>query len=526
MDNDPNTERYLNSINSSLSSAVNSLQIAAGNVFWSVHNEEEEDFGKKELQLLLLKAAQFGKIYLNENEFNFDKYVENNKDIKCVNNLRNHSKFSRLITFNEYQNMESKDLIKKLIRNLNFGLASEICHFLNYSDKRVYHKFAVAKIKKIAKNKNRYEEESLANSLIMKLKNVKNISFIKLAKKAFKYHKNEIGKIFLENEESSLSRIPQYIELKNWNKVLENIENLYDSNVLNIVLHKIYVKEGLKNFIEIVSVSISSKSAVIEFLKEREPDAIEKYLIEMKDEEEKLYYFLEKYFVISDLNKRKEYLNKARKCLKLIDSSKNSKIETKFYKSYIDTLETNLKMKTNSENMQTILKKNSELSFDSSIYDTYKIILNEMDDEKGTSLEKYKDKYFGFSQEGMNMMKLMMFCENNRYNEMSLILKKYNNSNKKFSLTSLNVADIYFKFQKYEKAIEYIKNISDPIYINYIINMLVYTDNYEIALDFIFSEKKIKNKGDLLNIILLKKPDLKNKVDELCEKYKVKLEYN
>ena len=183
-------------------------------------------------------------------------------------------------------------------------------------------------------------------------------------------------------------------------------------------------------------------------------------------------------------------------------------------------------MKTNSENMQTILKKNSELSFDSSIYDTYKIILNEMDDEKGTSLEKYKDKYFGFSQEGMNMMKLMMFCENNRYNEMSLILKKYNNSNKKFSLTSLNVADIYFKFQKYEKAIEYIKNISDPIYINYIINMLVYTDNYEIALDFIFSEKKIKNKGDLLNIILLKKPDLKNKVDELCEKYKVKLEYN
>ena len=246
----------------------------------------------------------------------------------------------------------------------------------------------------------------------------------------------------------------------------------------------------------------------------------------MKDEEEKLYYFLEKYFVISDLNKRKEYLNKARKCLKLIDSSKNSKIETKFYKSYIDTLETNLKMKTNSENMQTILKKNSELSFDSSIYDTYKIILNEMDDEKGTSLEKYKDKYFGFSQEGMNMMKLMMFCENNRYNEMSLILKKYNNSNKKFSLTSLNVADIYFKKKKYEKAIEYLKNISDPIYINYIINMLVYTDNYEIALDFIFSEKKIKNKGDLLNIILLKKPDLKNKVDELCEKYKVKLEYN
>ena len=527
IENDPNTERCLSGINNSLSSAVNSLQIAAGNIFWCSYNEEEdEDFGKKDLQLLLLKAAQFGKIYLNENEFNFDKFVENCKDIKCVNNLRNHSKFPRLITFNEYKNMDSKDLIKKLMRNLNFGLAFEICHFLNYSDKKVYHRFAIAKIKKISKNINRDEEEKLAISLIKKLKNVPNLSFIKLAQKAFKYQKNEMGKIFLENEKSALSKIPQYIELKDWNKVLENIENMYDRNVINIVLHKMYVKEGAKNFIQIVSLNSGLKSAVIEFLNERNPEEVENYLTEMKDDEEKLNYFLEKYFVISDLNKRKEILNKARDCLKIIHSSKYPNVEIRFYKNYIENLENNLRMKTNIENMEIILEQNEELSFDSSIYDVYKIILNGKKNDKSFSLEKYKDKYFGISQEGMNMMKLMMLCENNRFDEVSKILKKYINYNKKFSLTNLNVADIYFKFKKYDKAIEYIKNITDPQYINYKINLLIYTDNFDTALEIIFSDKKIKDKGNFLKFILIKKPDLKSKVDELCEKYKVNIECN
>jgi len=105
-DNSPSSEKTLREINNYLPKAVNSLQIAAGNIFWNDHSEDEDNYEKKELQLFLLKAAQFGKIYLNETEFNYDKFVEICKDIKCVNNLRNHLKFPRLITFNEYKNME------------------------------------------------------------------------------------------------------------------------------------------------------------------------------------------------------------------------------------------------------------------------------------------------------------------------------------------------------------------------------------------------------------------------------------
>ena len=119
-----------------------------------------------------------------------------------------------------------------------------------------------------------------------------------------------------------------------------------------------------------------------------------------------------------------------------------------------------------------------------------------------------------------------MLAENNRFIEMDLLAKKYNNNLKKLGLTNLNVAEIFFKFKRYDKAIEYLKNITEPAYLNHKINLLEYTENYELELEMIFADKKITNLGDLVNMILAKKPNLKNKVDELCERYKIKMEFN
>ena len=525
IDNSASSEKTLRQINNYLPNAINSLQIAAGNIFWTDHGGEEENYDKKELQLFLLKAAQFGKIYLDENEFNYDKFIDNCKDIKVVNNLRNHSSLPRMITFNEYKNMDSKDLIRKLLRNLNFGMAFEICHFLDYSDKKVYQKYAIAKIKKISKNINRTEEENLFETLKFKLQNVPNFSFIKLAKKAFKYHKNVLGMKFLENEKSALSKIPQYIEFKEWHMALGSSENLYDRNVINIVLHKIYVKEKLEKFIQIVSEHPFAKSAVLDFLNECNPESIEKYLILMKNPEDKFFYYLEKYFMVNELKERKSYLNKAKECLKLINNSISPNFDQKFYKTYIESLENNITFKTNPEYNNIITKDNEEILFDISIYDAYKILLKNFKEDKIILFEKYNNKSFGFSQEGINIIKLINFCEDKRFQEMDIFLKKYNNI-KKLSLTNLNVTEIYYKYQKYDKAAEYLQNITEVFYVNYKVNMLEYIENYELALEIIISEKKLANIEELVNHILIKKPNLQGKVEELCEKYKVKLQLN
>ena len=131
LDKAVNSEKSLREIEDHLIKAIMSVEIAAANIFWV---DDPNDNEKKEVQLFVLKAAKYGKVFVQKDEFNFDKFLEICKDIRCVNNLRN-SKSARLITYNEYKSLEPKDLVKKLMRNLNFEMAFELCNYLDYNYK-------------------------------------------------------------------------------------------------------------------------------------------------------------------------------------------------------------------------------------------------------------------------------------------------------------------------------------------------------------------------------------------------------
>lgn len=500
-----------------LEKAVYEVQIAAGNIFWAGDPPDEENYEKKEVQLFILKAAQYGKNFLKSDDFNYDKFLETCKDIRVVNNLRTHSTMPRLITFNEYKNLDSKDLIKKTMRLLNFGLALEICHYLDYSDKKVYQRYAISTIKKLPYTIGEEEEEKIFKILNEKLKNVKNLSFIKLAKKAFKYKKNIIGMKFLEKEKSVLSKIPQYLELKNWDEALKLAKNVHDFNVINIVIYKIFKTENIKDFISIVQKHPEAKPFVIKFLQRNAPNKIANYLNNIGNPEELFFFYIEQYFQTEYISERKKYISLAKEKLKLIDNTVNPDFEHKFYKNYIETLESNLIIKTEPKN-SNIISNPEKISFDISMYDFYKIEMKELESEK-ISLIDTQNKNIGFSESGINMMKLISYCENKKYHEMEYLIKK---NIKKLGLTYLNLSEIYYNFKIYDKATDYIKLITDPRYITYKIQMLEYINNYEAEIEVIISDKNIDNMNTLINNIIKKKPELKEKVEELCNKYKVK----
>ena len=513
-----NSEKSLREIEDHLIKAIMSVEIAAANIFWV---DDPNDNEKKEVQLFVLKAAKYGKVFVQKDEFNFDKFLEICKDIRCVNNLRN-SKSARLITYNEYKSLEPKDLVKKLMRNLNFEMAFELCNYLDYNYKKVYQRYAIAKIKKLSDKAKEEEEEVLYRLLFEKLRTVPKISFIKLAKKAFKYHKKTLGMRFLENEKSDLSKIPQYIELMQWKKALEISENLFDANIINTVLHKIYKKEGIDNFITIVSYHPKIKTSVIQFLKNNEDDKIEKYLTKMKNPEELFFYYLEQYFQKKSLSERKKLISLARNQLLSIDNTVNPNFEYKFYKNYLETLENNINVKIEAKNKKAITEVDDYLSFDISIYDLYRTIVKKIRDNNYSIIESL-NKNIGFSNEGMTIMKLLAFGDNERVSEIKLYIENNKNNVRKCGLTNLNVAEIFFKYKAKDKVVEFVKLINEPEYINYKISMLEYINAFEAELEIIISDKNIENKKCLIDGIIKRKPDLLKKVDEFCEKYKVTL---
>jgi hypothetical protein len=189
---------------------------------------------------------------LTKNEFNFHYFVSVCRDLRILNNLRSYDP-PRLITYSQYANMEPKQLVNALIKTQNFYLANEISVFLNLKVRKIYQKWAVAKIKNLPNGLSHSEEIDYYNEIQKKLSEITGISYIKLAKKAFKYRKEEIGINFLENEKSILTKIPQYIELKRWDKALELSFETYDSNVIYTVVDKIMSEESVDTFKSIVS---------------------------------------------------------------------------------------------------------------------------------------------------------------------------------------------------------------------------------------------------------------------------------
>ena len=508
-----NSEMEIREISSELSSAINNLQLAAANIYWL---DKDIFKDKKNIQLYILNAAQFGKSFIGKDDFNFNKFVEICKDIRIINNLRNHTTKCRLITFNEYKKINQKDLIKKLLKQQNYSLASEISNYLDYNNKKVYQSYAISNIKRLPQNCTVSQQEKLYNELKSKFQGVQNISYIKIAKKAFKYEKYEIGLKFLESEKSILTKIPQYIRLKKWDKALELALETFDNNILNAVLDKILKNESVTAFISIVSKYSKAKSTVIEFLSKKAPDQLEYYLKELNNNEAMIFYYLEYFFISNSFEDKKKYV----KLAKEIEKSLDTNFEHKFYRNYLDCLERSILFKNDCITQSNESLQENITNVDDSIYDCYKLgIIN----GKENMIESQNKKNFELTDKKLTLLKFRTYAEKGKFEEFENLINRF--TLKKLGLSPLNIAEIYLEYNKYDKAVEYIKQIIDNDYFDYKVDMLQYMEKYEDALEVIISDKskepeKIKQ---LVDEIIMKRPDLKKKVEDFCLQYKVNL---
>ena len=85
-------------------------------------------------------------------------------------------------------------------------------------------------------------------------------------------------------------------------------------------------------------------------------------------------------------------------------------------------------------------------------------------------------------------------------------------------LSPINIAEIYYEFKEYDRAVEYIKQIKDGQFFHYRVEMLKAMDKYVDALEVIISDSE-GEKMILINDILKKRPDLTKKAEELYSKY-------
>ena len=136
--------------------------------------------------------------------------------------------------------------------------------YLGYENEKIYQQFCSANIRRLSDDIN---ADKIFEALNEKLLECQNISYITLAKKCIKHKKFKLAEKFLEQEKSIVVKVPQYLQLKNWDKALDLAIESNDRTVIKVVIDKIYKVEEKGKFIRIVGKKQKAHRAVIEYLR-------------------------------------------------------------------------------------------------------------------------------------------------------------------------------------------------------------------------------------------------------------------
>ena len=511
----PSCNDQLRKIGDKLPETIEEVAKAAASIYWN--GQDPDTFNKRDIQNFIIKAAQFGKSIVQKEVFNFDRFNDICKSIRVINYMRNYPLKPRYLTYYEYLDMNPdipSEIVNKTMRQLNFKLAFDVCKFLGEDDKNVFLRYAIAKIKKLPVISDPKKENSAYNELMDTFKNVENISYIEIAKKCIKYHKYDLAEKFLQNEKSILVKIPQYLQLGKWEKALELSLKSCDLSVIKVAIDKIYKVEQPSTFNDIMAKFPQAHSAVINYYKSiGRPDELNRYLNRQKDQEELLFISLENFFKSQNIEERERHLKEAKKCL---NSAKN--IDYSFYKSYLSDLENSIKFKNSCLETQKIIETNDITSFDNSVYDCFlkaKI-------EQYPWIETQNKKYFEISKRKMTVLRFRTLAKEGKINEIEEIIQK--EGYKKLDISPLKIAYILHEFKlDNNKVAEYAIKEPNPELYDEKFNFLMKMEKYMEAVEAALSDRKNERMMEFINIVLKNRPDLKPNIENLCDKYKVRI---
>ena len=515
---DPFSDDELREIKKNLPKAIFNLVKASGFLYWI--DNDQETYEKKELQSFFLKAANYGKGVFGKAEFNFDKFNNLCMNLRIINALRNCDERPRFLTLEEYENIDSDPtdtILKKTMRQLNFKLAFEIAKFLGLPEKDVYLKFAIKKIKKID-IEDTEEANKVYDELMPMLNKLENISFIDIAKKCIEYNKIQLGEKFMNNERSCLVKIPQYLDLRDWNKSIELAIESNDIHAIKVVLDNIYKVEAAKLeskkkinkvFVKTLAKFPTIKKPVINYLKKNgNMDDLYEYLTMLNDPDELFYLLLEKFFKSGSKQEREEIIQQ-------IKTTKPEQLDKKFFENYISDLEASLKFKKGCID-KGIIGKNDTSNVDISTFDCFQMAIpNELE-----WVEKENNKNFKLSKRKLTILRFKELFKKGKIAEIEAIIEQ---GIKKLDISYIKIAMMFLENGKKEKAIEYALKENNEILYEDKTNFLIKMEKYEEAAEVAIKIKDNDKCDELFNIIgskVGKNPEKQKKIQEIYNKRK------
>uniref|UniRef100_A0A023F2B4 Vacuolar protein sorting-associated protein 16 homolog n=1 Tax=Triatoma infestans TaxID=30076 RepID=A0A023F2B4_TRIIF len=210
---------YLHLVKPKLFLAVRQCIEAAGHEF------------KAETQKMLMKAAQFGKTYLDD--CSPENYVTMIRVLRCLNAVR-HPNVGMPITYNQLQILTLQGLMELQMIRRNHFLALDLATFLKMPDSsKIRLHWACYKVEHSKLN-----DELVAKEIAEKIGSSRDVSYIKIAKKAADCGRNDLAIKLIEYEPRANLQVPLLLRLgEDQTALIKAIESGNTDLVYAVLLH-------------------------------------------------------------------------------------------------------------------------------------------------------------------------------------------------------------------------------------------------------------------------------------------------
>jgi len=270
-----------------------------------------------EEQIKLLKAAHFGKTFLNPNQstFDHDKFSNACKILRTLSSFRDEGDeefegLARAITYEQFAELSEAQVIRILIRYQLHYLADEVCKYLSYSPKlasHVYVNWACAKIESAKETDENQipQQEALALAIYEKLKDETSISFAEIARKAVEFGKNFLARKLLEKEKSFAKKLQVLLEMKDYLNAFKEAIASRDPNLIEMVICRMQ-RDNLNEYDvwNLLCKTPLSKKLLFEYITNFKPEALGHFMETKLTKDERAFHAIRHAQTVNEIEQK------------------------------------------------------------------------------------------------------------------------------------------------------------------------------------------------------------------------------
>ncbi|KAI9595625.1 Vps16, N-terminal region-domain-containing protein [Syncephalis fuscata] len=217
----------------------------------------------------LLKAASFGMSFMDA--YNADTFVDMCSYLRVLNDINDY-KIGIPMTYPQFMHKRPELLVKRLVNRQKHLLAVRIAEHLHLPIDDIMVDWACNKVKRL-----NLDEETVARVILNKLSAYPGLSYVEVAKTAYRMGKTKLATMLIEHEPRAVDQVPLLLNMNEAQLALIKAIESANTDLIYYVLFMLKQKHSIDDFLLYISDKPVASDLLVCYALERDTELLDRF---------------------------------------------------------------------------------------------------------------------------------------------------------------------------------------------------------------------------------------------------------